>query len=362
MRRIQDKIVDIGAPPAASYSSVGNPVALNNTGQIVGQAYPIGGFGRPTCVAWTGTTWLNLHPSDLAEYGCFPSVGISDAVSGTFASVGSTSYPTIGGNQLIAYYAQAGPSGAKTTLFEFNSSSQLSDMNASGHAVGLTFYLPFGGWFRSTSPVTSTGTSLDILQKQCAGGGPSCMLAPVSATGGICNENFEGNGVREITSAGRILGCSDGGSALIEYGAGKTTVFSLPVASGSTLGVVVGMDDRGRVAYVQAAPGSVYSTWSYDPSLGKSVPLGKPAGSSCSQIVPIAINGPGEVLGYSSNCSRPLDNVYWTWSAGQGMRVVTAGGGTAGETFGAEWLNDRGWILVKLLVPGLGTDGGTLVA
>jgi hypothetical protein len=354
------KIDDIGDPPASAYSSVGSPVALNNTGQIVGQANPVGGYGRPTCVAWTGKSWVNLHPTDLGYYGCIPSIGLSDAVSGSFASAGATSYPTIGGSELIAYYAKVSASGPATTLFVDNSESQLSDMNKTGKAAGLSFYYPFGGWYGSTSPVASTGAGLGILQPACAAGGPACMLAPVSAMGGICNDNFEGKGARSITASGLVLGCSDTTGAFVEVSGTTGKEFTLPLTSGATLGSVVGVDDSARVIYQQNAPGGVDSAWRYDPSTKTSTALGKLAGSSCMAFVPLAVNGPGAVLGVTNNCSKPADNVYWLWTSAAGTRTIATAGGVKGETFEADWINDIGQILVELSGPGFSDHWGTL--
>jgi len=354
-------IHDIGAPPASAYSSVGSPVALNNTGQIVGQANPVGGFGRPTCVAWTGKAWVNLHPTDLGYYGCIPSIGLSDAVSGSFASVGATSYPTIGGSELIAYYAKVSASGAPTTtLSTLNSYSQLSDMNKTGKASGLSYYAPFGGWFHSTSPVTSTGADLTIFQPSCSAGGPICMLAPVAATGGVCNDNFGGKGARSIASSGLILGCSDTTGEFVEVSGTTADRFTLPLASGASLASVVGVDDSAGVIYQQAAPGGVYSAWRYDPSTKKSTALAKLAGSSCAQFAPLAVNGPGAVLGVTNDCSNPADYVYWLWTSAAGTRTIAATGGAKGETFEAEWINDVGQILVELSGPGFSDHWGTL--
>jgi hypothetical protein len=362
-------IDDIGSPPASLYSEgcggspsgceLG-PITLNDTGQIVGQAYPNNGYDRRTCLAWTGSAWVNFGPSDLAQYGCYPSVGITDAKNGAFHSVGATSYPTIGGNRMVGYDANVGASSGTMTIFDLNSPSVLTDMNAKGTADGQTYYGPFGGWYDNVSSVTSTGKKMQILQKKCAGGGNRCMLAP--AMGGssadtlsLADCNTNSYGVRSISTNGTVFGCSDLDGYYVEANGSKAVDFTLPLASGSQVGSIVGIDDKGNVIYEQSGSGT---SWIYDPSTGTSASLGSLAGSSCTEYVPISVNASGEVLGEAANCSKG-DNVYWTWTSASGMQAVSVRG-SEDETFAAFWLNDDGQILVELSGNGFSGHWGIL--
>ena len=350
-------IDDIGSPPASLYSEGGysggvGPITLNDTGQIVGQAYPTNGYYRPTCLAWTGSAWVNFGPSDLAEYGCYPSIGITDAANGSFSSVGATSYPTIGGNRTVGYYAKVRASSGRMNIFVRNSPSVLTDMNAKGTADGQAYYGPFGGWYDSVSPVTSTGPDMTILQKKCAGGGNPCMLAP--AMGGTAAETLSladcdtnsSYGVRSIATSGTVFGCSDADGYYVEAHGRKAIDFALPLANGSTLGSIVGIDDNGNVVYEQV--GSIATTsWIYELSTSQSTNLGSIAGSSCTEYIPISVNASAEVLGETGNCTKGTDYVYWTWTSASGIQTVVVGG-SPDETFVAYWLNDNGQILVKL--------------
>lgn len=364
-------IDDIGSPPASLYSEgcgaspsgaceLG-PITLNDTGQIVGQAYPTGGYDRPTCLAWTGSAWVNFGPIDLGQYGCFPSVGITDAIDGSISSVGTTSYPTIGGNRTVGYYAKVRASRGTMNIFDLNSPSVLTDMNANGAADGQAYYGPFGGWYDSVSPITSTGKNMQILQKKCAGGGNPCMLAP--ATGGssaatlsLADCDTSSYGVRSIATNGTVFGCSDADGYYVEVSGTKAIDFTLPLSKGSTLGVIAGIDDKGNVVYEQS--GSAGTSWVYGPSSGALTNLGSLAGSSCAVYLPISVNASAEVLGEAENCSKG-DDVYWTWTPESGMQAVSANG-SEDETFVALWLNDNGQILVELNGNGFSGHWGIL--
>jgi len=186
------------------------------------------------------------------------------------------------------------------------------------------------------------------------------MSAPISATGGICNDNFGGKGARSIASSGLVLGCSDTAGAFVEVSGTTVKEFTLPLASGAALATVVGVDDGANVIYQENAPGGVSSAWRYDPSTHKSTTLPKLAGSSCTAFIPLAVNGPGAVLGVTNDCSKPADYVYWLWTSAAGTRTIATTGGAKGETFEANWINDIGQILVELSGPGFTDHWGTL--
>ncbi len=75
---------------------------------------------------------------------------------------------------------------------------------------------------------------------------------------------------------------------------------------------------------------------------------------------PIAVNGPGEILGYRRLPDQNPPNLFfWTWTAAGGM--VDTGIDTTQNNYPyPTWLNDRGQISVVLPGPAAGPDWGYL--
>jgi hypothetical protein len=256
-----------------------------------------------------------------------------------FATVGGTYVPT--NTQEVAFYSVVGSTSATATTFPANSPSELWTMNASGLAAGNSYYGPATGFSYPYPPVTSTGTALTLLQPQCTTEVRYCMYYPYQ----YASQSGES---RSINASGTIFGTAidQNHGTYVEYAGGShpTAVqFSLPLDEGYGPSNIRGMDDKGNVVYVEYDPPSAkYLTWTFGPT-SKARKLGVLSNNSCTQYIPLSINGPGRVLGYTQSCSFASDATYWTWDSTNGM-VAIAFTHTAYSSANLYLINDLGEI------------------
>ena len=335
---------DVGAPPS-TYRLFYAPFGFNKTGQIVGEAYLAAspGSSYQQCIAWTGQAWVNVGTAPTLN--CYATSGISDAnSSGVFATVGELNVPTQ--NQLVAYHAVVSPKSSSLTPFPSNAPSELYAMNASGLAAGNSYYEPVGGFDYYYAAVTSSGSSLAIVQPSCTTAKAGCIYDPYMYIG-------TSSETRSLNAGGTILGNATNATngAWVEYtGGSKPTYvqFSIPTDSGYGAGDVRGIDDKGNVVYNEYDPGTKKTLgWVYSPSTKKARSFGTISGSSCTQYVPIYINGPGRVLGYTIGCSFASDQTYFTWDATNGLVPLTFNH-SAYYTATPVLINDLGQLAIDL--------------
>ncbi len=312
---------DVGAPPASGYRVFFAPVGFNKTGQIVGQAYTATdpGSNYQQCIAYTGSDWIDLSASRSLT--CYATSGVSDAdSSGAFGAVGEVDVPT--NSQLVPFYAHASSKSATMTTFSSNSPAELYTMNASGLAAGYTYDTPVAGFSYDEPVATSTGSSIGLLQATCVTAVAGCLAYTYALT-------LPAGNSRSITAGGTVLAYASNATTgqFVEYTGGtkpKFVQFSLPLDNGNGAGDIVGMDDRGDVVYQEYDPKSQKTLgWTYSPSANTARNFGTLPGNSCTDYVPLYVNGPGRTLGYTTSCSFASDETYWTWDAANGMVALT---------------------------------------
>ena len=338
------KLKDVGAPPS-TYRAFYPPYGFNKTGQIVGEAYLAAspGSSYQQCIAWTGTAWVNVGPAPTLN--CYATSGISDAnSSGVFATVGEIDVST--DNNLLAYYAVVSPKSSTLTPFFPNAPSELYAMNASGLAAGYSYYEPVGGFDYPYAAVTSSGSSLAVLQPSCTTATSGCIYEPYVYIGTTSE-------TRSLNAGGTILGMATNqtNGPWVEYkGGSKPTYvqFSIPLDNNYGAGDIRGIDDSGKVVYNDFDSKSNKTLgWIYSPTTNKARSFGTISGSSCTQYVPVYINGPGRVLGYTTGCSFAADETYFTWDATNGIVPLTFDH-SAYYSATPELINDLGQLAIDL--------------
>jgi hypothetical protein len=341
---------DLGNPGStdpADFASGGAPIALNDTGQILGSALGsrfVGAAHPSECVLWTGTRFVNVDATKPILASCTASALTNEDPSTRALSIaGTASFLTA---QSVAYLARVAiatgtadpfiPSGAPA--------SSLIGFGPGGHAVGYEYYAPLHqDSFVSGNivPAVVIDGHVGLLQPQCAAAGVSgCLTTIASANGrgivGLC-----------------------GGAANCMYDGRQTTI--LPTAQGSEFQGTdydfISLDVHGRALgnqdeqNCQQVPYSCTDRWSallYKPGANTATYL-LPA--NCANSYAYSVNDSDEVLGYASGCSGAETSFNWTWTAADGFEDLTnafsslPGGQTVTPL---NKINDLGQILVTI--------------
>ena len=219
-------------------------------------------------------------------------------------------------------------------------------MNATGTAAGYTYYQPLEGFSYSEPPVTSTGAAIDLLEPACTTAKSGCMYDTYAYT-------LPSGQSRSIDAAGTVFAyaLNQTSGQFIEYTGGTRPTyaqFTLPLDGGYGAGNVRGIDDKGDVVYNEFDPKTSKTlSWTYSPSTKKAHNLGALPGSSCTQYIPLYINGPGRVLGYTAGCSFASDQVYWTADSTNGIVAISFDHRAYYSAY-PELINDLGQIVVDL--------------
>jgi hypothetical protein len=333
-------LVDVGLP--SKIGPLNQPIALNNTGQIVGTVIDEANLVTH-CVAWTGTEMIDFGNAE--SLGCYPSSGITDADStGTFKIVGKTAIPQESGD--IAFLATVGRKSLALKLYTNNVPSWLFAMNASGYAAGTAQWSPVGGFASSSPAWTTTGGNLALLQ-------PACTVASATCMGQPYYWNFAGAS-RSINAAGTILGNPTGfisWPTLIEYNASNPKLshaFTLPTVNGAKPNYSVGIDDAGLVYYTANLTAFKSQLFRYNPVTKAATFLGYVAGDTACSMQFVAVNKYGEALLHAGSCGTAANNGYWTWTAAHGFGQVTAANAKLYPIISMTNINDKGQILASL--------------
>lgn len=341
---------DLGNPGStdpADFASAGAPIALNDTGQILGSALGsrfVGAAHPSECVLWTGSRFVNVDATKPILASCTASALTNEDPSTRALSIaGTASFLTA---QSVAYLARVAiatgtadpfiPSGAPA--------SSLIGFGPGGHAVGYEYYAPLHqDSFVSGNivPAVVIDGHVGLLQPQCAAAGVSgCLTTIASANGrgivGLC-----------------------GGAANCMYDGRQTTI--LPTAQGSEFQGTdydfISLDVHGRALgnqdeqNCQQVPYSCSDRWSallYKPGANTATYL-LPA--NCANSYAYSVNDSDEVLGYASGCSGAETSFNWTWTAADGFEDLTnafsslPGGQTVTPL---NKINDLGQILVTI--------------
>ncbi len=348
-------IVDDGAPSSSTYA-LQNPVAFNDTGQIVGVATDAVKGNHYTCEFFDGSRYRNISSSssitDCNPYAMNDANPASGSIDVAGAVVSTYSYAS----QTKAFYSTITPGleAVGTTVFGANDSSYLTGVNAAGAAIGLGYYRPVTG-FASTYPAffLASGTlALQLLQPACTTAAPGCgIVTNVACAFGGCS----------IAADGSLL-LLDVASQTYEILAPSGAVRYPNLGPSANLNGAPIMNDSGQLLYATASTaGNVTTivTKIYSVATGASTVVPPIAGNSCTEYVPTSFNNVGQVLGYTTNCPRS-DGGFFVYDAANGTQDLLEDLPTGSVSVDPVGINDRGQILVQLAQPSAVSHWGIL--
>ncbi len=348
-------IADVGAPPATTFSHNGRPAAFNNAGQILGQAESAKKV-TDDCVLYAGRgTFIDVSPS-MTDTVCYGTGLSSPDSNGTVRFVGSLATAFV---QDAALFGTLDSSGKiATTAFTSNQESALGGVNVSGEAIGAAYYLPLGGFDSSYPPfVVAAGTkTLGIAQPYCVKVAQYC--AEPLQTVGSCP--FGGC---TINDSDTVLALDSVSEDFMVYTPGPSpSGQDLPAIKVSGQTGILDMNNADQILYSTFdATGTHISSAIYAIGHGITTPIPTIPGNSCSDYVAESLSNAGQVLGYTQNCKKTADEIYWTWDPANGTQNLNAEiPSNSYHSIAPLGVNDNGQILVSLVTAAGSYDWGTL--
>ncbi len=335
-------IVDYGAPATQAYT-LQNPVAFNNTGQIVGTARNIPFSTSTTCVLFDGARFRNISASPTVV-NCSPmSINDENPASGSLNVVGSVISAFSAPDDTKAFESRITPktSFVGTTIFAANDMSDLTGINASGLAVGVGFYLPQGANAGDAYTIFAAAPgkqSIAPLAAACNSAGFCGNLYPQACAFGGC----------EVTADGTIYLRSE----LVNP---DGTVTPLNIDRNAVYPII----NNAKQLLYYVSPASVASDTVYYKSQLRIYQIGsglvttiyKLPNSTCYFYHPLSFNNNGHVLGVTDGCSKPADETYFTFDTTNGTQDLLAELPPGNASVKPVGINDLGQILTALTLP-----------
>ena len=369
-------ITDDGMPPAGTYSSSA-PLGFNNTGQIYGiaarkaKADPTVGHIDQSCLLWTGSKYVDLAPS-LIVTSCTP-YGINSAspAAGSYTVVGSFTDDHHGAPDAFAVHVDSSGT-SKLAPYYDHFPAALYGVNNSGTALGYSNLDTDYKLFPGPMFVTAPPELMNILQAGCVKEKSFCLEPlqllrpsfhldgeplPQCPFGG-CTINDGGN----VLGVGYNIGFGSSYGSYAVYSIGSSSLDDLRTSLGIGPNYLVSINDANRILFFQQtylAPLNVpVSANVYDIATGNVTTIPPVAGTSCQHYFPISMNDAGEVLGFTSYCTRKA--FYWTWDPVHGTQNLSAAIPVNAYSIKPLGVNDNAQILVSLQTAAGVTHWGTL--
>ena len=343
-------IVDYGAPAQASYS-LGNPVAFNNTGQVVGTATDLPYTQSSTCILFDGSRFRNISSSPTVD-NCNPmSIDDKSASTGNVVVVGNVvsafSYgsgvyePGQDTVDVKAFVSRIVPATGtvNTTIFAANDISDLTSVNASGLAIGVGAYALSQNFSAPAFYVAPGMNSLHVLQ-------PSCTTQTATCDG--YNQQIPcAFGACSLTDDGTIFL-----NNVIIAPDGTAQPFKLP--DFDPYRPII--NNAKQLLYRDIPRGfarpSVPIYYSqvrlYQIGTGQETKIPKITGNTCDGYVPLSFNNAGTVIGLVGQCPATTPDTYFIYDAINGTRDLMALLPSGDGAIVPIGINDNGQILISL--------------
>jgi hypothetical protein len=351
-------LVDVGSPTSSTYG-LSDPVALNNNGQIAGNAHYFASadYYGP-CIIFDGKKYRELTPSAnivnctvngmSAENVASGAVHVAANATTVFSSSGGGYY----GDEKAVLSTLVPSSGSIATTVFPNDESFITGVNDAGTAVGVGVYQPITGFATSNSPfITTAGKSaLSVLQPSCTIVRLGCAGFP-TFTSSVANSC--GFGGCNITADGTLflIDLFTGSFELVKPD-GTTQDIALDADVLQTTGYGIGapiINDANQILYAVAsivAGATVIAPQIYQIGVGPIVTVPPIKGNSCLQYIPLSFNNVGEVVGIAYSCVAN-NPTYFTYDPANGTRDLSSELPTSGfYSLQPEAVNDNGQILV----------------
>ncbi len=325
---------------------------------------PTVGHVDASCLIWTGAKYVDLTPSLMVKACTTYSMNSADATAGSYTVVGS--FQDIHHDETDAFASHVDSAGnAKLVPYYDHFPAALYGVNSKGTAIGYSFS-PFGYTYKIEPIfVTKPPELLTLLQPDCAMAANSCLEPlQISQTHLLDREPTPqcAFGGCTINDGGTVLGTSNDGMELYQVGV-PSSLRALPPNFDPGYGPIyfIALNDADQLLYFKKdfyAAGEPVNAKILNVADGHVTVIPPVPGTSCHNYFPISINNAGEVLGFTSYCTRRA--FYWTWDPQNGTQNLSAALPPNTYTIRPLGINDNAQILVALETPAGLTHWGTL--
>lgn len=329
------RIIDVGTPSGVTLD---NPVAFNNTGQIVGEAYDASLGGSDVCEFFDGTRFRTIasepsvtfcNPAGLNDMDGKHTVDVVGIIGTAYQVEYSTFYSVVDLRSKII----------DNSFFTGNPSSIFAGVNATGIALATAFYEPLGGFFTLNPPFLRLPgrRSLALLQPACTTSHTGCGTV---AYGYACP--FGGC---QITDDDSVLLQDANGNFEIVAANGNVRALRL---EGNLYPFAPILNNAKQILYAAFTQDlSHLSSRVFDVTTGRTTTI-PPVRKKCNALLPLALSNAGHVLG-SYTCPTSSDSYYFTYDSKHKTQDVSAQLPAGTGSVQPIAINDAGQILIAII-------------